>query len=418
MRRSLFIFVLLLAALPAVAEDPALAPRHGVLLLRNGSVIEGEILKSGDRYEVGLKDGEVRVRVADVEFTGGTLSECYEHRRSMVEHDKVDDHLKLAEWCLRHELYSQASRELVDAMVCDASHPKIALLERRLRMTLEGPGEATTSEPKRLNTATAEELDRMVRGMPAGTVEVFTNTIQPMLLNQCSTAGCHGPTSSTSMRLMRVAAGRSQSRRATQRNLHAVIGIINNDSPELSPLLTVPIRPHGSGHTAVFTSKQTLQYKQLVDWAYSVASKQKQTKPAEEGTAEGEWPVAATYNSSRKFSDMKSGRQSGPAAEKHPQGRSDFPASADGENATSKVKRAGATGSAAKSSGQRASAELGGETEDWGTEALPSPRRLSQRAVAGKHPPRSIPKRAELPEEKESADPFDAAEFNERYLGK
>ncbi len=33
----------------------------------------------------------------------------------------------------------------------------------------------------------------MIQGLPPGSVETFTDTIQPMLLNHCSTAGCHGP---------------------------------------------------------------------------------------------------------------------------------------------------------------------------------------------------------------------------------
>ena len=35
----------------------------------------------------------------------------------------------------------------------------------------------------------------MLRGMPHGAVETFTQSVQPVLLNHCATSGCHGPQS-------------------------------------------------------------------------------------------------------------------------------------------------------------------------------------------------------------------------------
>ena len=166
--KAISVFVILSTA--AMAEPPDLGPRTGVLLLRNGSVIAGNILRVGDRYEVGLTDGDVRVRASDVEYVGADLEECYEHRRQGIDYSKVRDHLDLAEWCMKHDLKAEAGRELRDAIACDPSHPKIAVIERRLVMSLEETEDTTAAEPRKLGAATAEELDRMVRTMPPGTV--------------------------------------------------------------------------------------------------------------------------------------------------------------------------------------------------------------------------------------------------------
>ena len=111
----------------------------------------------------------------------------------------------------------------------------------------------------------------MVRGMPSGAMEVFTQTIQPMLTNTCTASGCHGPNAEDSFRLLRIPSGRPPSRRLTQRNLHAVVQFIDWEDPSNSQLLTAPIKPHGTSRTAVFTDRQVQQYQELVRWVYLVA---------------------------------------------------------------------------------------------------------------------------------------------------
>ena len=66
---------------------------------------------------------------------------------------------------------------------------------------------------------------------------------------------------------------RSISRRLTQRNLHAAIRCINSGDPAMSPLLVNAIREHGDSKAPVFTSREVLQYRQLVSWVYLVAQK-------------------------------------------------------------------------------------------------------------------------------------------------
>ena len=125
--------------------------------------------------------------------------------------------------------------------------------------------------------------------MPPGSMETFTQTIQPVLMNHCTTAGCHGPQSDTGYRLLRTPGGRPAGRRMTQRNLHATLQWIDRNKPEASPLLTVPIRPHGTAKTAVFMKNQTDQYKRVIDWVFRLAQAPSPSPPAQ-AQQRNPWP--------------------------------------------------------------------------------------------------------------------------------
>ncbi len=267
------------------ADDPSYGARSGVLLLRNGELISGEITQAGDHYDVALRDGEIHVRVADVEAVCRDLQDCYAVKRGHVAPLNINDQLALGEWCLRHRLLDEARRAFEDATAMDATHPKLALLERRLKFAVEPPRaeEAKAAAPV-VDQPSGEDLDRAVHGLPPRAVEYFTTHVQPMLLNHCSTAGCHGPQSVTSFQLLRLPSGRTGSRRSTQRNLYSALALINRDQPSNSPLLTAPASAHGTTKSPIFGKHQANQYRQLVEWVYLVSSQK--PEPVADGDGE------------------------------------------------------------------------------------------------------------------------------------
>ena len=266
--------VVLVLGAPLRAEPPLqLEPQVGVLLLTNGQVLRGKVTQAGDHYYVALEHGEIRLRAAEVELFCHDLQEGYQRRSAAIMAGDVPAHLDLADWCIRFELFDSAARELTTVIECDPTHPRIPLLQRRLEMARLQASEKTTRSPAAVETVSNEDLDRMVRGMPHGAVECFAQTIQPLLLNHCSTAGCHGVGSGSQLVLHRNSLGKTPSRRLTQRNLHATIRCVNSADPAMSPLLVNAIREHGDTKAPVFTSREVLQYKQLVSWVYLVAQK-------------------------------------------------------------------------------------------------------------------------------------------------
>lgn len=274
MSRTLFlaIFASTAALCPwaSAADDLTLAPRQGVLLLNNGEVIEGMITPAGDRYDVDLKDGQVYIKRVEVARLCRDLAECYAHKRGDIEEDRVQDHLALTEWCLRHGLLDLAEKELDEARAAEPRHPKIRLLETRLSLAKTAPPAAQPASATE-KAISPEQLDSRVRNLPVGTMESFTNNVQPMLLNHCSKTGCHGPRSTNALRLERIAPNRLAGRHPTQRNLQAALTLVNRDKPEESKLLQSPIRPHGTLKVPVFTDREQAQYRQLVTWVYLVA---------------------------------------------------------------------------------------------------------------------------------------------------
>lgn len=274
MRRSLLIALVSTAGvfgLAIGADDLAISPRPGILLLHNGEIISGAVTSAGDRYDVTLKDAEIHIKRADVALVCANLQECYKYKRAGIQVGRVQEHLELAEWCLRNGLIDAAEKELKDAKEADADHPKIRLVELRLKLSKETPAprEAAGSDTK---TAPNEQLDRMAKSLPAGCMETFTNTVQPMLLNYCSKGGCHGSQSASSLKLHRIGISRISGRHPTQRNLQAALAMINREHPDSSPLLSAPIRAHGTAKVPIFTDREQAQYKQLVEWVYQVAN--------------------------------------------------------------------------------------------------------------------------------------------------
>src|SRR5262245_45680399 len=122
--------VLATSAKTTRAQLPALGPQRAVLLLRNGEVIEGVVTFSGDRYDVVLGDGEIRIKSPEVEFQGASIDDCFEFRRRNLNGSKADDFLNLSEWCLRHQLYAESAGQLREAMRLDPGHPRIGVIER------------------------------------------------------------------------------------------------------------------------------------------------------------------------------------------------------------------------------------------------------------------------------------------------
>jgi hypothetical protein len=271
--RRFLIFATMSCCLAAVwaEEPPPVQSQQELLVLRNGEVLAGHISRDGDYYRVVLPDGELRVKVNEAELVCRNLDEAYTFKCKRLALGRADDHLDLADWCLRQSLPGYAAKEIAAAMALDPRNPRCEFLDRRLRQMLETPP-TRAGKVFEAPQVTNEDLDRLVRGMPPGTVESFTSTIQPLLMNSCATSSCHGPGSKSSYVLLRIPTDRTGSRRLTQRNLQSTVSMLDYQNPQQSRLLTAASRAHGTAVSAIF-DPQTVKYRQLYLWIASVTQR-------------------------------------------------------------------------------------------------------------------------------------------------
>ena len=254
-------------ALYAKAEESppvALPLEHGYVVLRNGEVFDGKISRDEMTYHIAWPNGEIRLKPAEVDLVCKDLEEGYRRKRAVIQVGNIHQHLELAQWCLGQNLLGPAGRELADAAAVDPKNPMVVILQNRLKLALEPPpaGSAKTQPTGPSN----EELDRMVRGMPRGVVENFTQSMQPMLLNHCASSGCHSAQSESGLRLYRISTDKASNRRTTQRNLYSVLQYVDQRNLSASKLLAAASQPHGTVQHAVFSDRQTPQLRRMIDW--------------------------------------------------------------------------------------------------------------------------------------------------------
>lgn len=336
----LSIFVLILSAgvflgigvpLPAVGQIDAQQtnPKHVVLLLRNRNVIEGDLIAEGQIYRLRVSQGELFIPQREVLAIAESVKALYEQERSRLFAREAEPHLELAIWCAEHGLEREAWGELAQARSIDPHHPGLPLATRRVEMALTRKGspdssgrqQSRTNQPQTTSSfgmsnpearlaANSEKKPENVRpslprvpdpselfrGLPQGTGEQFVRVIHPIVNHYCATAGCHGgPEMTPSLRLLRVSENRTPLRGEIAQNLQVVLSWIDFDRPGASPLLTAPTEPHGGLAAPVFSGTDMKQYRELVDWVYSVTRRPTlPAVPSEESSPD--LPSATTGN--------------------------------------------------------------------------------------------------------------------------
>jgi hypothetical protein len=248
------------------AAGQSLAPTCGLLVLKNGQVIEGEVMRAGDYFLVTRGEGvELRMEADKVECVCASLAEAYEFKVRRLPPASARSRIELARWCLRHDLMAQCRDQLAEAELVEPNDVHVKDLKQRLKALDETP---LPSTPARVApTLPVESLEQTLAALPRGSVERFGAVVQPILLNRCAANQCHGPNSKSEFRLLRPPQGQTVSRRFTQRNLYATLKQLSPSSPDQSPLVLKAGEPHGSSLAPLFDKHSANQLAELVAWA-------------------------------------------------------------------------------------------------------------------------------------------------------
>jgi len=250
------------------------APR--LLLMRNGNVVQGKILRSGDDFFVQLPGGQMFVPGTLVRLACVDLQEAYEHlRERAAAQSEAEAYITLAKWCATQKLFVEARRELATALELDPSKQSARDLMTRIDILARDAREAEDSRGAPRPEPARPKSDKNAESLAGLRPELsarFTRKIQPILTNNCAAAGCHGPRSDNGFRLQKVAHGASSNRLAAERNLASVLEFVDVDRPAGSRLLTVPRGNHGRGGKPVFSSATgNDQLAELKLWVQAVA---------------------------------------------------------------------------------------------------------------------------------------------------
>ena len=266
------------AQIPGARLEPgALSAVDGLLLLKNGETLEGSISRSGDYYLVVTAQAEIQVRTRDAEAVCRDLDEVLARKRSLINARSADEHLDLAQWCIDKQLYGQAARELTEAYRIDDIHPRLRLLEMRMKAAMAAPKEIVAAAKPAANGPTDEELARDLSTITAEGLHEYTVSVQPLLMNYGASAGCHGPRSTSAFQLERIYLNENSDPRSVKINLARVLKLVDRQAPSTSKLLTVPISPHGGGKRAVFHAHNAEHYRMIASWVGRIAQSTRRT---------------------------------------------------------------------------------------------------------------------------------------------
>ena len=129
--RSFLLCLLLLLLSTAIG---ATEPVTQVVVLHNGSVIMGTIERTSTRYVVSKGPWHVvRVPKPDVDFIARDMEAAYRKKRSRIPSQDFHAHVRLAQWCLRHDQDRLAGEQLLAIAKLDPYHAAVQALEKQLQ---------------------------------------------------------------------------------------------------------------------------------------------------------------------------------------------------------------------------------------------------------------------------------------------
>ena len=208
----------------AVAQTPppTTVPIKTVLL-RNGEMLEGRIVADSERLFVfPTAGGQINLPRANVQRLCTDPGDAYRFLTARISPSDTSARFRLVEWCLANDQFDAAKSELTRLRTISKRIEDINVLERRLLMriqsqNLENTVVATpTAQPAQRSTSRSSHVS-------AEALSEFTRHIQPLLINGCSAAACHGRATTSEFALSRPPRGYHSSQRLTQRNLSATL---------------------------------------------------------------------------------------------------------------------------------------------------------------------------------------------------
>jgi len=283
---------LAIALLFSVFSTPSLLAQEGNLefyLLRTGTIVEGTATFDGRHYIVQTQFGTMSLPVQSVEFVGRSRMEIYLYKRSGVDPADFNALVRFAEWCISNGFIAEGIAEYQRAEQIAPNAVFAGIVQRRLETLRQMGTQIETADLAHdlpIPQVPIPQVPTPQVEIPAGplaefsvsrqTFESFARRVQPILVNRCIAADCHGTHGD---RQFRLGIPQESMGSTARRNLQAVLPYIDRDYPMESPILLALVTPHGGARTAL--PPESHLYTQAAQWVQQVAQELPSERRAE-----------------------------------------------------------------------------------------------------------------------------------------
>ena len=278
--------IVALTSLSAQAQDGLSEETYDestrLVMLIKGRMLTGRVTRNAGGYLIEGDYGRTQIPADEVKFVVRNLHEAYCEQRDSIVEPTPATHVALANWCITNQLYDDARDELKACLKTHPQHRDALRLLSRLTDTLRKDLPPKVEQPvarKTIDGFTQPEVESL-GGLSRDVATQFTIRIQPILINKCGNASCHGGASSNPFHILPARmAGRGSSQN-TQRNLAEVMKYIETDDVARSELLTVLRGAHGGKGNVFIGKAASEQIKSIRSWVLAVVE-EKQAEDAE-----------------------------------------------------------------------------------------------------------------------------------------
>jgi hypothetical protein len=270
--------------------------------MQSGRLLKGSVTRSPNGYVVEHSAGRLVIPYEEVRVIGDSLADAYRRLRESFQEPTAATHYDLARWCWTHHLPDEARSELVMALDRDPDHEAARDLLERIDEHLAAARKKAlpkASETRIVGGVEPLEVESLA-GLSRETAARYTSRVQPLLINKCGNASCHGPKSSRDFRLESPRGSGPGHRMYSERNLAAVMEQIDLQRPDRSRLLKVLDENHGGMNRALFYGPAGDRQVQLLrDWVHAVAKEKGGPRPLDvaQGPAAGPEPAESRLQS-------------------------------------------------------------------------------------------------------------------------
>lgn len=241
------------------------------VLLTSGRVLAGQVTQNAQGFLVSSGTGSIQVSYEQARFVSDSMDQLYRQLRNEQPEPTADERLQLARWCISYGMYDQARIELKHALRDEPDREDLRLQLKRLAELIKpSKGE---DKPRTFRSSDGYVIPQVesLGSLSRESAETFSARVQPLLINKCGNARCHGTAADNSFKLYHVSSGQNSHRLYTERNLAAVQAFLDLERPTESPLLTLPRGNHGTVGTIFGGSAGAKQLEVLEIWVKKVA---------------------------------------------------------------------------------------------------------------------------------------------------